>query len=107
MKKLLLLLVLLSLKGFSQTTTLTFSNLSTDLNRPGGGAEQWTAGQNTVNIPTAGVNTQRLDAYYRFSWTDIQSYNASGPGLNMDFTNFDIQIQDAIRKRQGFSFGVM
>lgn len=106
MKKLLFLLLFPAI-AFSQTTSLTFTPISTDINRPGGGAEQWTARQNTVNIPTAGTNTQRLDAYYRFSWTDLQSYNATTAGGSMDFTKFDQEIQDAIRKGQGFSFGVM
>ena len=103
---------LLSLPFFvaAQTTPLTYTIIqttATDLNRPGGGAEQWTAGQNVVNIPTQGVNTQRLDAFYRFIWYQLQPQSASGPGLNMNFTLFDAQVQDAINKGQHFSFGIM
>jgi Domain of unknown function (DUF4832) len=75
-----------------------------DFNRPGAGAEQW-IGQNTVNIPVEGVNTPRLDAYYRFSWSQFQPYGAK-PN-EYDFTAFDAQIKDAISKRQKFSFGIM
>ncbi len=95
--------------GYSQTTSLSFTQIPVsdpDLNRPGGGAEQWTAGQNIVNIPVQGTNTPRLDAYYRFQWADIQLTNSAGPG-QLDFKLFDAQINDAISKGQGFSFGIM
>ena len=95
--------------GFSQTTSLSFTQIPVtdpEIVRPGGGAEQWTAGQNIVNIPTQGTNTQRVDAYYRFQWIDLQPSNSSGPG-QLDFTIFDAQINDAINKGQGFNFGVM
>lgn len=85
---------------------MTFTQLTTDFNRPGAGAEQWNQ-ENMINIPTQGVSTQRLDAYWRFQWIDIQPSNASGPGLTMDFSAFDAQINDAISKGQGFTFGVM
>lgn len=110
MKKLLTLLTILTLylTGFTQTS-LSWTQIPTtdpDLNRPGGGAEQWTAGQNIVNIPVEGTNTQRLDAYYRFQWIDIQPSNSAGPG-QCDFKNFDQQLNDAINKRQKFGFGIM
>jgi len=71
-------LILISSSGFSQSSNLSFSQIplsDPDMNRPFGGAEQWN-GQNTVNIPTAGTNTPRLDAYYRFSYADICPYNS-------------------------------
>lgn len=85
-------------------TQIPFSD--PDLNRPGGGAEQWTQGQNVVNIPVQGTNTQRLYAYYRFQWSDIQPSNSAGPG-QCDFRFFDQQVNDAISKGQLFSFGIM
>jgi Domain of unknown function (DUF4832) len=75
-----------------------------DVNRPGAGAEQW-IGQNTVNIPVEGVNTPRLDAYYRFNWLQFQPYEAKPD--EYDFTVFDAQVNDAISKGQKFSFGIM
>jgi len=93
--------------GLSQTTSLTFSQIpltDPDFTRPGGGAEQWN-GQNTVNMPSASTSSQRLDAYYRFIWTQIQPYNASANSY--DFSFFDSKINDAISKGQKFSFGIM
>ena len=103
-------LLLICVAGYSQSTSLSFTQIPVsdpDINRPGGGAEQWTAGQNIVNIPVQGTNTPRLDAYYRFQWIDIQPSNASGAGAGMSWSNFDAQVNDAISKGQGFSFGVM
>ncbi len=93
--------------GLSQSNTFSFNQfqpLDSDLNRPGAGAEQW-IGQNTVNIPVEGINTPRLDAYYRFNWLQFQPYD--GKENEYDFTVFDAQIKDAISKRQKFSFGIM
>ena len=95
--------------GFSQTTSLSFTQIPVsdpEIMRPGAGAEQWTAGQNIVNIPVQGTNTTRMDAYYRFQWADIQPTNSAGPG-QCDFKQFDAQVNDAINKGQGFSFGIM
>jgi hypothetical protein len=75
-----------------------------DLNKPGAGAEQWN-NQNIVNIPDATVNSPRLDAYYRFSYTDIASFSGA-PG-SYDFTLFDKKINEAISNKQKFSFGIM
>jgi hypothetical protein len=75
-----------------------------DFNRPGAGAEQWND-QNLVNIPDASVSTQRMDAYYRFSFTDIAVYSAR-PNT-YDFSFFDSKINDAIEKGQKFSFCIM
>jgi hypothetical protein len=71
---------------------------------PGRGAEQWN-GQNTVNIPTDGKNTKRLDAYWRFRFTDFCPYNNSEN--TYDFSAFDTQINSAIDNKQKFSFGIM
>ena len=78
--------------------------LDSDFNRPGAGAEQWN-GQNTVNIPVEGINTQRLDAYYRFNWLQFQGLDSAEN--KYDFTAFDEQINNAIGKKQKFSFGIM
>ena len=96
-------------QGLSQNgaSPLSFNQIplsDPDMNRPGAGAEQWN-GQNVVNIPNASVSTQRLDAYYRFSYTDIAPY--AGPPNTYDFTMFDSKINDAIGKKQKFSFSIM
>src|SRR6185295_5117607 len=105
-----ILLVALGLTGLAQTTPFnTFTPIpvaNADLPyKPEGGAEQWTAGQNMINIPVQGTNTQRSDAYYRFSWSDFQPSNGSPNVYN--WGPFDAQVNDAISKGQMFSFGVM
>ncbi|MFN4316325.1 MAG: hypothetical protein ACK4E0_18715, partial [Chitinophagaceae bacterium] len=101
-----LLLVLLcsALIGNAQTSNLNFTVIpfsDPDLNRPGAGAEQWND-QNLVNIPIDGTNTRRLDKYFRFSWSMLES----GQG-QYTWTRFDQEINDAISKGQKFSFGIM
>ena len=96
-------------QGLSQTGNfpLTFNQIPVsdpDLNRPGAGAEQWND-QNIVNIPNAAVNSPRLDAYYRFSYTDMAAFSGA-PG-SYDFSLFDQKIHDAISNKQKFSFGIM
>jgi hypothetical protein len=96
-------------QGLSQTGNfpLAFNQIplsDPDLNRPGAGAEQWNY-QNIVNIPDAAVNSPRLDAYYRFSYTDIAAF--SGAPETYDFSVFDKKINDAIGNKQKFSFGIM
>lgn len=76
-----------------------------DFSRPGAGANEWSYDQNIVNIPTQGVNTQRLDRYWRFTWLDFQPGNGSAGVYN--FSIFDSKIQQSISKGQTFSFGVM
>lgn len=85
--------------------TLSFTQVTGDLNRPGSGANQWTFDQNIINIPTQGINTQRLDTYWRFLWNDFQACNGSQNLFS--FTAFDAQFQDAINKKQRISFGIM
>src|SRR5690606_36812881 len=88
----------------AQTSNLNFTAIpfsDPDLNRPGGGAEQWND-QNMVNIPIDGTNTRRLDKYFRFSWSMLES----GQG-QYTWTRFDQEINDAISKGQKFSFGIM
>lgn len=92
----------------AQTTPLSFTAIAPtqpDLNRPGGGANEWSYGQNIVNIPVQGVNTQRIDRYWRFTWLDFQPFGGTAGAY--DFTTFDQKIQESITKGQKFSFGVM
>jgi hypothetical protein len=99
-----LLLTVMIQPGFAQTTALSFTQIpysDPDLNRPGGGAEQWND-QNMSNIPIEGTNTRRLDKYFRFSWSMFES----GQGV-YTWTKFDQEINDAISKGQKFSFGIM
>jgi Domain of unknown function (DUF4832) len=93
--------------GLSQdnaSSLIQIQPLDSDFNRPGAGAEQWND-QNIINIPVEGINTQRLDAYYRFYWLQFQGLDSAEN--KYDFSAFDQQINDAIRKRQKFSFGIM
>jgi hypothetical protein len=101
------LLTFLCLASIAQTIPLSFSTLSpanTDIKRPGGGAEQWNEA-NQMNLYGSSSSTQSLDAYERFSYTDIQPYmNARG---SYSTAYFDMKIQGAIQKRQKFSFSIM
>lgn len=102
------LLSLISVVSISQTTPLTYTNIpfaNADLQRPEAGANEWSYGQNIVNIPTQGVNTPRLDRYWRFTWLDFQP--AGGSQNVFSFTTFDQKIQQSIDAGQGFSFGIM
>lgn len=81
-------------------TEIPFGN--TDLINPGRGVEQWHNG-NDVNVPTQGVNTQRLDVYYRFPWTKIEGSTQG----SYTWSYFDGLINSAIQKKQKFSFGIM
>jgi hypothetical protein len=72
-----------------------------DLIAPGRGAEQW-HDQNSVRIPNDSAATKRLDKYFRFSWKDVEK----GKGI-YDWTAFDREINDAIKNRQKFAFGIM
>ena len=99
-----LMLTVMKQSGFAQTTALSFTQIpysDPDLNRPGGGAEQWND-QNMSNIPIEGTSTRRLDKYFRFSWSMFES----GQGV-YTWTKFDQEINDAISKGQKFSFGIM
>lgn len=90
--------------ALSAGTALSFTQLTTDFNRAGAGANEWSYDQNVVNIPTQGTNTQRLDRYWRFNWRDFQT---TGAATAYDFKTFDSKIQQSISKGQTFSFGVM
>ena len=100
----LLMLTTMVQHSSAQSTALSFTQIpysDPDLNRPGGGAEQWND-QNMSNIPVEGTNTRRLDKYFRFSWSMFES--AQGV---YTWTKFDQEINDAISKGQKFSFGIM
>ena len=90
---------------FPQTTPLTFTSIpinDPDLNAPGRGVEQW-HDRNEVNVPIEGTNTQRLDIYFRFVWTQIE-----GPTLGSYAWNyFDSLVNYAITRKQKMSFGIM
>lgn len=102
---LLLFIVLTTGYVLSQTTPLSFTSIpfsDADLNAPGRGVEQW-HDQNLVNVPTEGVNTQRLDVYHRFVWTKIE-----GPTMgSYTWRFFDSLVNDAIVRKQKLSFGIM
>lgn len=74
---------------------------SPDLNRPLSGAEQWHS-QNTVNIPSEGTNTQRLDVYWRFTWARIEKAKDQ-----YDWSYLVNIFNTAINKRQKVNIGIM
>lgn len=82
------------------TSIIPFS--SNDLNRPGAGAEDWN-GQDYADIPAQGNRQQRLDYYFRFSWTHFEGATQG----SYNWAKFDSEIQKAISKKQKFSFGIM
>ena len=75
---------------------------SADLVNPGRGAEQW-HDRTDVNVPAEGTNTSPFDVYYRFVWTRLEG--AIQGSYNWGY--FDGLINEAIRKKQKFSFGIM
>lgn len=103
-----ILFCIISIFCVAQTTPLTYTNIPTsavDLQRPGAGANQWSYGQNIVNIPVQGTNTPRLDMYWRFTWLDFQP--ANGTQNAFSYAAFDQQWHNAVDAGQGFSFGIM
>lgn len=68
----------------------------------GRGAEQW-HDRNDVNIPQEGSNTQRTDVYYRF--TPMRFCTNTKGQYNWNW--IDARFNDAISKRQKFSFRLM
>jgi hypothetical protein len=100
----LLVCIMFSMTVSKAQTSFTFNQIplsDPDLVAPGRGAEEWMV-MNQVNIPLEGVNTQPLDAYYRFEWTQIEK----GKGV-YDWTALDAAFKRAIDKGQKFSFGIM
>jgi hypothetical protein len=104
----LFLITLRSISGFSQTTSLSFSQISTstDIISPGRGAQQWNGSpwdnSNDPYIPSN--NTVPKEWYSRFLWgTDLEP---GGLGI-YTFSVFDSRINAAIDAGQLFSFGVM
>lgn len=97
------------LASFGQTTSFSITTIpyvQPDFTyTPGRGANEWSYGQNIVNIPVQGTNTQRNDRYWRFTWLDFQPAGGSSGVFN--FATFDSKIQESITKGQKFSFGVM
>ncbi|HTB23971.1 MAG TPA: PKD domain-containing protein [Puia sp.] len=104
----LLFIILRSISGFSQTTALSFSQISTstDIISPGRGAQQWNGSpwdnSNDPYIPSN--NTVPKEWYSRFLWAaDLEP---GGLGV-YTFSVFDSRINAAIDAGQLFSFGVM
>lgn len=80
------------------TLNLSFTTLTTDYPRPGGGYEQWHNGSATV-----GGMLQPLDVYYRFSWNQVEG--ATQGSYNWSY--LDGLIRTAINRGQKLSFGIM
>lgn len=100
------LVLLGSATVFSQTTALSFNQLSyddLDYVAPGRGAEQWHNASQAIGYPSRDQSHPSMDVYYRFTWNRLE-----GPGqgsYTWDF--FDGIIRDAINKGQKLSFGIM
>ena len=93
-----------NVKSVAANFSLSFESIpyeDDDLVAPGRGAEQW-HDQNRVRLPNDSSAESRLDKYYRFSWKDLEK----GNGI-YDWTAFDQEINDAIKNRQKFGFGIM
>ncbi len=94
--------------GFSQTTSLTFSQISTstEIVSPGRGAQQWNGSpwdnSNDPYIPSSA--TKANEWYTRFLWSADLETGAQGV---YNFAVFDSRINAAIDAGQLFSFGVM
>jgi Domain of unknown function (DUF4082)/Domain of unknown function (DUF4832)/Secretion system C-terminal sorting domain len=82
-------------------SSISFTNADLDYT-PGRAAEQW-HNANQVDIPANGVSSTRSDVYRRFQWSQFE--NAT-QGV-YDWTDFDIDINEAIDSNQKFSFGIM
>src|SRR5690606_4377751 len=96
--------LLLGTVGFSQSANFSFTEIpysQAEVIAPGRGVEQW-HDQNHVNVPVEGNNTQRIDKYYRFIWSELEVGNRQ-----YDWRYFDSEIRNAISKGQKFSFGIM
>lgn len=74
--------------------TLPFSTV---IRRPGAGAEQWNNGSEAVWEKDAD------DAYYRFTWAQLENLTLGG----YNWTHFDNLVNGCIAKKQKLSFGVM
>ena len=92
----------------SQTSTLSFSQISTsspDLIAPGRGAENWNNvpwnGSSAPTVPSG--NSATLNYYNRFNWTDFENSTQG----SYDWSQFDGSINRAIDAGAAFSFGIM
>lgn len=86
------------------TTQIPFS--STDIIRPGVGAEQWHNGSARIPNPTESQPVSQensLDVYYRFQWARLEGANQG----SYTWIYLDNLIRSAIDKGQKFSFGIM
>jgi ribosomal protein L14 len=92
------------LPASAQTSSLSFTQLSTDFPAPGRGCEQWgTTDWDNINVPLIPAgNAASMNSYQRFVWGQIET--AQGV---YSFTDFDGYVNRAIAKGQMFSFGVM
>ena len=107
----LLISLAFSFSVYSQTSSFSFSQISTgtEVKGPGRGAEQWqhlpwdNQSGDGVMIP-AGNSTPGPNYYTRFAWKEIESDATQG---SYSWTQFDMKIHQAIDAHQMFSFGVM
>ncbi len=111
MKKLITIFCLLfSFVCFSQTTPFaitTIPNAQPDFTyHPGRGLVSWTY-QWIVDNPVQGTSTPPSDDYIRYAWYQMQDPNATGPGLNMTFTDFDNDVHAAITAGRGVWIGLL
>src|SRR4051812_48349544 len=74
---------------------------SVDLLAPMRGANTFFTNTQWANIPITATATWSLDNYYRFYWSLMNTANGT-----YDFSDFDVQVQQSISRRQRFEFRV-
>jgi len=107
--RLIILFLLLSLTGFSQTNfSFTSIPTSTEVISPARGVEHWnrltpgpfSIGNNQIEVPAG--TTEVPDAYARFSWYEMET----SQGV-YNWAKFDQFVQTCIQKNKKASFGIM
>lgn len=73
-----------------------------DLVAPGRGAEQW-HDRVDVNVPSESTRVIPPDVYYRRAWNSFEGATAG----SWNWAWLDARLNDAITKKQTFSFGIM
>lgn len=88
------------------STALSFSVIpytDPDIVSPGRGAELWNYVDQAIDHPVSGNGFSTMDYYFRFAWTHFENETQ---GV-YDWTLFDSKINEAIRNKQKFGFGIM
>lgn len=106
MKHLLIFLLSLSALASYGQTSMSFTNLSTEFQAPGRGAEEWNGLHTWDNVTYCEVpngTTASLNYYFRFRWNLLEDVTQG----SYNWAPFDLQIDSAIANGKMFSFGLM